>query len=93
MEENKDMGMEELNKMLDKLDKDILKIKIPTQLTSRLDIIEQQLRFYKERLVYYETKVYGDLVSKEKKIEDIKEATTRFRFFLEQKELELNRES
>ena len=86
-------NMEELTKMIDELDKDILKIKIPQPPIPRLEIIEQQLKYHKERLVYYETKEYRDSVSKEKAIEDVKDATIKFRFFIVQKEVELEKTS
>jgi len=95
MDESKimDMGMTELTKMIDELDKDILKIKIPQPPIPRLEIIEQQLKYHKERLVYYETKEYRDSVSKEKAIEDVHDATVKFRFFIVQKEVELEKTS
>ena len=88
-----DMDMSELSKIIDELDKDILKIKIPKPPIPRLEIIEQQLKYHKERLVYYETKEYRDSVTKEKAIEDVKDATVKFRFFIVQKEVELEKES
>jgi hypothetical protein len=98
MDESKitDMNMIELSKMIDELDKDILKIKIPElpkPNIPRLKIIEQQLKYHKERLVYYETMTYRNSVSKEKAIEDVHDATVKFRFFIEQKEIELEKES
>ena len=124
MEESKilDIEMDELAKVIDELDRDILKIKIPESPPSpspppsppsppspplppsnaipsskptipRIKIIEQQLKYQKERLVYYETKAYRDSVSKEKALEDVKDATIKFRFFITQKEIELEKES
>lgn len=86
-------SMDELTKIIDELDRDILKIKIPPQPIPRLEIIEQQLKYYKEKLVYYETKNYRDSVSKEKVIEDVHDATVKFRFFIVQKEVELEKTS
>jgi hypothetical protein len=86
-------SMDELTKIIDELDRDILKIKIPPQPIPRLEIIEQQLKYHKERLVYYETKEYRDSVSKEKAIEDVHDATVKFRFFIVQKEVELEKTS
>ena len=40
------MDMSELSKIIDELDKDILKIKIPKPPIPRLEIIEQQLKYY-----------------------------------------------
>jgi hypothetical protein len=93
MEESKISDMEELIKIIDELDKDILKIKIPPQSIPRLEIIEQQLKYYKEKLVYYETVAYRNSVSKEKVIEDVHDATIKFRFFIVQKEVELEKKS
>jgi hypothetical protein len=96
MEDSKitDLDMTELTKMIDELDKDILKIRIPESpkpIIPRLEIIEQQLQYQKERLVYYETKKYRDSVSKEKAIEDVHDATVKFRYFITQKEIELEK--
>ena len=93
MEESKITDMSELTKIIDELDKDILKIKIPKPPIQRLEIIEQQLKYYKEKLVFYETMAYRNSVSKEKAIEDVKDATVKFRFFIVQKEIELEKES
>jgi len=86
-------NMDDITKAIDDLDKHIMRIKIPPQPIPRLEIIEQQLKYHKERLVYYETKEYRDSVSKEKAIEDVKDATIKFRFFIVQKEVELEKTS
>ena len=68
-----------------------LKIRIPIPSLTRIEIIDQQLKYYKERLMLYETKEYRDSVTKEKVIEDIHDATIKFRFFIVQKEVELEK--
>lgn len=68
-----------------------LKIRIPSLSLTRLEIIDQQLKYYKQRLMLYETKEYRESFPKEKIIEDIHDATTKFRFFIVQKEIELEK--
>jgi hypothetical protein len=86
-------NMDEITKAIDDLDNQIMRIRIPPQTIPRLEIIEQQLKYYKEKLVYYETVTYRNSVSKEKAIEDVKDATIKFRFFIVQKEVELEKTS
>lgn len=94
MNDNKDNyidDMDDIAKAIDDLDKQVMRIKIPVEPIPRLEIIEQQLKYYKDKLVYYETMAYRNSVSKEKAIEDVHDATVKFRFFIVQKEVELSK--